>query len=63
MNMVPDQVALRPAWKENLSLLMVAIVVAASVLFFFAASDFRGPANIIHTHRVAATTAAAPPQR
>jgi hypothetical protein len=61
MTRVPDQLALRPAWKENLcSLLMVAVVVAASVMFFFAASDFRGPASTIHTHRVAATAAPAP---
>jgi hypothetical protein len=61
MTRVPDQLALRPAWKENLcSLLMAAIVVAASVLFFFATSDFRGPANTIHTHRVVAAPA---PQR
>jgi hypothetical protein len=61
MTRVPDQLALRPAWKENLcTLLMVAIVVAASVLFFSAASDFRSPASTIHTHRVAATVMPAP---
>jgi hypothetical protein len=61
MTRVPDQLALRPAWKENLcSLLMVAIVVAASVLFFSAASDFRSPASTIHTHRAAATVVPAP---
>jgi hypothetical protein len=60
MTRVPEQLALRPAWKENLCLLlMAAIAVTASVLFFFAASDFRGPASTIHTHRMAATTAAA----
>jgi uncharacterized protein (UPF0333 family) len=64
MPSVPDQLALRPAWKENLcSLLMAAVVVAASVLFFFEASNFGSPASTIHTHRVAAATAAAPRQR
>jgi hypothetical protein len=61
MNSIPNQLALRPAWKENLcSLLMVAIVVAASVLFFCAAADFRSPAGTTHTHRAAATGVPAP---
>jgi uncharacterized protein (UPF0333 family) len=64
MTRAPDQLALRPAWKENLcSLLMAAVVVAASVLFFFEASNFRSPASMLHAHRMAATTAVAPRQR
>jgi hypothetical protein len=58
---VRDQIALRPAWKENLySLLVVAIIVGASVIFFFEASSIGDLA--VHT-RNAAVTAVSQTQR
>jgi len=50
-NRIPDQIALRPGWKQNLCfLLLVAITVAASVLFF---TDLT---STIHTYQTAATS-------
>jgi len=57
MSVVPDQLALRPTWKENLGLLMVAIIVAASVLFFFEVSGVLSLTSTIHAHSVAVTAA------
>ena len=61
MTRVPDQIALRPAWKENLySLLVVAIIAGASLLLFFEASDM---GNFAHQTRNVAVTAVSQPQR
>ena len=54
----PKQIALRPSWKENLySLLVVAVIVGASIVFFLEASDIRSLMSAIDAHRVAATVA------
>ena len=57
MSIVPNQLALGPTWKENLGLLMVAIIVAASVLFFFEVSGVLSLTSTIHAHSVAVTAA------
>jgi len=57
MSIVPNQLALRPTWKENLGLLMVAIIAAASVLFFFEVSGVLSLTSTIHEHSVAVTAA------
>ena len=61
---VPGQAALRPEWKENLCLLfVVAVIVAASVLFFLAeASGIRNMSSI-EVHRPAATAIASGSER